>query len=117
MKKCDWDHKQKIKKIGEKMTFFIFFWGGGCKTTYCINGKGKKSQFLIINAIMVSEIIFSKRGCKKRCKNTIQKWDFRGLKNKNCDFRGSFDNFKNNIKIKYNNIIILKYKTHIKDDL
>ena len=39
------------------------------------------------------------------------------VENKNCIFRGSFDNFKNNIKIKYNNIIILKYKTHIKDDL
>jgi hypothetical protein len=51
---------RKSKKSGKIREKVNFFWGGGCKTTHCIIGKGKKTQFLIINAIMVSEIIFSK---------------------------------------------------------
>jgi len=54
--------------------------GGGCKTTQCINGKVENAHLIFFKANMVSEIVFSKRGCKKSVKAPSKNDIFEDLK-------------------------------------
>jgi len=71
---------EKSEKLGKKSTFLNFLDGGGCKTTQCINGKVENVHLIFFKANMVSEIVFSKRGCKKSVKAPSKNDIFEDLK-------------------------------------